>query len=90
MPRPMSSYGSTPSGNVSSCERTPRANAISPALPAEDLEEALLRLIVDGAKELDGPEHADAHERVAEPPAEARQHRERHLDLHAQHLPALR
>ena len=59
------------------------------ALPAEDLEQALLRLIVDGAKELDGPEHADPDERIADPAAEAREHRQRHLELHAQHLPAL-
>ena len=58
-------------------------------LHAEGLEQALLRLIVHGAKELDGPEDADAHERVAQAPAEAREHRERHLELHPQHLPAL-
>src|ERR1019366_4534582 len=58
-------------------------------LHAERLEEALLRLLVNGAKELDGPQDADPHEGVAETAAEARQHGEGHLELHAKHLPSL-
>ena len=60
-----------------------------PCLPAERLQEALLRLVVDRAEKLDGPENPDADERVPETPAEPRQHGERHLDFHAEYLTAL-
>jgi hypothetical protein len=59
--------GVDPEGNVSSCERT-RERTRSRLASIGTSRQALLGLVVDGAKELDGPQHADADERVAERP----------------------
>src|SRR5256886_7246512 len=55
---------------------------------SSDLEEAVLRLLVDRAKKFDGTKNAETAERVTKTAVVTGQHRERHLDFHPEHLSA--